>query len=124
MAGAQNVIKVVVQSEAGFEDPYTVTVTRAGRPGEVLLSEKILSLTEGGGAPYSVRLNRQPAANVTVTIGGHEDTDVTLHLTDLTFTASNWQVPQRVFVSTDSDPNVTNESVRLTHTATSSDRPL
>ena len=40
VAGAQNVIKVVVQSEAGFHDTYTVTVTRAPEPGEVLLSDE------------------------------------------------------------------------------------
>ena len=62
MAGAQNVIKVVVQSEDWLSDTYTVTVTRAPEPGQVLLSTKLLSLTEGNGASYSVRLNRQPAA--------------------------------------------------------------
>ena len=121
VAGAQNVIKVVVQSEAGSEDPYTVTVTRAPEPGQVLLSEKLLSLTEGNGASYSVRLNRQPAANVTVTIGGHGGTNVTPNSTSLTFTTSNWRRLQWVFVSTSSDTNTRNESVTLTHEATSSD---
>ena len=121
VAGAQNVIKVVVQSEAGFHDTYTVTVTRAPEPGEVLLSTKLLSLTEGNGASYSVRLNRQPAANVTVTIGGHGGTNVTPNSTSLTFTTSNWRRLQWVFVSTSSDTNTRNESVTLTHEATSSD---
>ena len=121
VAGAQNVIKVVVQSESGSEDPYTVTVTRAPEPGQVLLSEKLLSLTEGNGASYSVRLNRQPAANVTVTIGGHGGTNVTPNSTSLTFTTSNWRRLQWVFVSTSSDTNTRNESVTLTHEATSSD---
>ena len=63
VAGAQNVIKVFVVSEGGGSETYTVTVTRAPEPGEVLLSEKVLSLTEGSGASsYSVGLNRQPAA--------------------------------------------------------------
>ena len=121
VAGAQNVIVVVVQSENGSEDPYKVTVTRAPEPGQVLLSEKVLSLTEGSGASYSVRLNRQPAANVTVTIGGHGGTNVTPSQTSLTFTTSNWRRLQWVFVSTSSDTNTRNESVTLTHEATSSD---
>ena len=122
VAGAQNVIKVVVTSEAGIaEETYTVTVTRAPEPGQVLLSEKVLSLTEGSGGYYSVRLNRQPAANVTVTIGGHGGTNVTPNSTSLTFTTSNWRRLQWVFVSTSSDTNTRNESVTLTHEATSSD---
>ena len=122
--GAQNVIKVEMTAEDGIaEETYTLTVTRAGRPGEVLLSTKVLSVTEGSGASssYTVRLNRRPAANVTVTIGGHAGTNVTLSQTSLTFTTSNWQQLQWVFVSTVSDGNTTNESVRLTHSATSSD---
>ena len=121
--GEQHFIKVEVTAEDGTAtETYTLTVTRAGRPGEVLLSERVLSVTEGGGsAYYSVVLNRQPAANVTVTIGGHGDTNVTPNPTNLTFTTSNWQQLQWVFVSTVSDGNTTNESVRLTHTATSSD---
>ena len=58
---------------------------------------------------------------MTVTIGGHEDTNVTLSQTSLTFTTSNWRRLQWVFVSTSSDTNTRNESVTLTHEATSSD---
>ena len=121
VAGAQHVIKVVVASEAGFTETYTVTVTRAPEPGQVLLSTKLLSLTEGNGAYYSVRLNRQPAANVTVTIGGHGGTNVTPNPASLTFTTSNWRQLQWVFVSATADANTRNESVTLTHEATSSD---
>ena len=122
--GAEHLIKVEVTAEDGIaEETYTLTVTRAGRPGEVLLSEKVLSLTEGSGASssYLVRLNRRPAASVTVTIGGHVGTNVTPSQTSLTFTTSNWSQAQRVYVSTGSDANTTNESVRLTHEATSPD---
>ncbi len=120
--GVPNVIKVEMTAEDGIaEETYTLTVTRAGRPGEVLLSERVLSVTEGATGYYTVVLSRQPAASVTVTIGGHADTNVTPHLSNLTFTTSNWSQAQGVFVSTNADPNLTNESVRLTHTATSSD---
>ena len=117
-----NVITVEVTAEDGTaKETYTVTVTRAARPGQVLLSEKRLSLTEGNGAYYSVVLNRQPAANVTVTIGGYAGTNVTPTPTSRTFTTTNWETAQSVFVSTTADTDTTNESVRLTHTATSSD---
>ena len=120
--GAPNVIKVEMTAEDGVaEETYTLTVTRAARPGEVLLSEKVLSLTEGSGGYYSLVLNRQPASDVTVTVTRDAGVNMLLSPATLTFTPSNWQQPQWVFVSTGSDTNTTNESVRLTHTATSSD---
>ena len=119
--GAEHFIKVEVTAESRATQTYTLTVTRAARPGEVLLSEKRLSLTEGGQRSYNVGLDRRPAANVTVTIGGHAGTNVTPNQTSLTFTPSNWSQRQWVFVSTSSDTNNTNESVTLTHTTTSTD---
>ena len=115
-------IKVEVTAEDGTATAtYTLTVARAGEPGQVLVSEKLLSLTEGDGAYYNVRLNRQPAADVTVTIAGHAGTDVTPNPASLTIPTSNWRQLQWVFVEATADTNTTNESVTLTHTATSSD---
>ena len=120
--GAEHLIKVEVTAEDGTAtQTYTLTVARAGEPGQVLVSEKLLSLTEGNGGAYRVSLNRRPAADVTVTIGGHAGTNVSPNTNSLTFTTSNWSQAKTVFVSTVSDTNNTNESVTLTHTATSSD---
>ena len=119
--GAEHFIKVEVTAESRATQTYTLTVTRAARPGEVLLSEKRLSLTEGGQRSYNVRLDRRPAASVAVTIGGHAGTNVTPNPTSLTFTTLNWNQPRSVGVSAATDSNNTNESVTLTHTTTSMD---
>ena len=119
--GVPNVIKVVVTPESGTTATYTLTVTRAGRPGEVLVSRQHLSVTEGNTGSYSVVLNRQPAVDVQVKVRGHAGTNVTPSPTNLNFTPSNWRQLQSVSVSTDTDANTTNESVRLNHTAVSSD---
>ena len=122
--GAPHFIKVEVTSSDGTTTAtYTLTVTRAVGPGQVLLSEKLLSLTEGemDSNSYSLVLNRQPAANVTVTIGGHAETGVDVTPTTHVFNTSSWHMPVDVFVEADADANSTNESVTLTHTATSSD---
>ena len=59
-------IKVEVTAQDGTTPAtYTLTVTRAGRPAQVLLSEKVLSLTEGSGhatSTYLVSLSRRPAS--------------------------------------------------------------
>ena len=56
-----------------------------------------------------------------VKVRGHAGTNVTPSPTNLNFTPSNWRQLQSVSVSTDTDANTTNESVRLNHTAVSSD---
>ena len=115
--GAPKVIKVEVTAEDGTPQTYTLTVTRTARLGEVLLSEKVLSVTEGSTGYYSVVLSRRPAANVRVTVREHGGNV----LDNLDFTPTNWHRVQWVGVSTVSDADRTNESVRLTHTVTSAD---
>ena len=101
-------IKVEVTEEDGTAtETYTLTVTRAVGPGRVLLSEKVLSLTEGemDSNSYSLVLNRQPAANVTVTIGGHADTGVSVTPTTHVFNTSSWGRSVDVFVGVGADTN-------------------
>ncbi len=121
LAGELTLFKVQVTAEDGTTQTYRVSVTRAGQQGEVLVSEQLLSLTEGGQRSYNVRLDRRPAASVAVTIGGHAGTNVTPNPTSLTFTTLNWNQPRWVSVSPTTDSNNSNESVRLTHTTTSMD---
>ena len=115
--GAPKVIKVEVTAEDGTPQTYTLTVTRTARLGEVLLSERVLSVTEGSTGYYSVVLSRRPAANVRVTVREHGGNV----LDNLDFTPTDWHRVQWMGVSTVSDADRTNESVRLTHTVTSPD---
>ena len=54
----------------------------------VTVSESALTVTEENatGDTYTVVLNTQPTANVTVTVSGHTGTDVTPAPASLTFT--------------------------------------
>ena len=66
-------------------------------------------------------LDTQPTANVTVTVAGHAGSDVTPNPTTLAFTSVNWQTAQTVTVKAGDDSDTTNDTVTLTHSATSSD---
>ena len=90
------------------------------------LSATSLAPVEGGSAQtYTVRLTSQPARTVTVTIGGHTDTDLTLSgvsaSSTLTFTASNWDTPQTVTVTAGDDPDAADDTATLKHTASGGD---
>ena len=88
-----------------------------------------LTVDEGGSATYTLALATQPAGNVTVTVGGTTNNDVTVD-TDtgtagtqdtLTFSNSTWNTPQTVTVNAASDDDTTDDSVTLTHATTGYD---
>ena len=106
----------------------TVTVTDDDTAG-IVLSETALSVTEGddAGVSYTVTLATQPSDTVTVTVGGHAGTALsvtgtTLNASDeLTFTVSDWNTAQTVKVKAGEDGNDDDESETLTHSASGAD---
>ncbi len=89
----------------------------------VTVSKSALTVTEqdSTGDTYTVVLDTQPTANVTVTVGGFGGSDVTANPATLTFTTVNWQTAQTVTVKAGNDTDLTNDMVSLTHNAASSD---
>ena len=90
-------------------DSVTVNVTDSDTR-NVVLSPTSLTVTEGNdtGVSYTVKLSTQPSETVTLTIGGHGGTDLsisgtTLSSNQLTFTTSNWDTAQTVTVKADHD---------------------
>ena len=121
-----NEIVVTVTAENGDTRTYTVTVTRAENTADtpgVTVSETALTVTEGDttGGSYTVVLDTQPTATVTVTVAGHAGTDVTRTPGSLTFTSTTWNTAQTVKVTAGDDADTTDDSVTLTHSAASTD---
>ena len=89
----------------------------------LVLSEMALTVDEGdaAGRTYTVKLGTEPTADVTVTVTGHADTDLTLRglsaTNTLTFTTSNWNTAQTVTVKAAQDADAADDTVTLTHTA-------
>ena len=83
----------------------------------VTISESSLVIVEGATVTYTVVLGTEPTGDVTVTIGGATDNDLTLDKTSLTFTTSDWDTPQTVTVTAEQDDDAVDEPVvNLTHT--------
>ena len=89
----------------------------------IVLSGMDLTVTEGdaAGSSYTVRLATQPSDSVTVSITGHDGTDLTLDKTTLTFTVDNWNTAQTVTVKAGEDADGANDTGTLTHTASGGD---
>ena len=100
----------------------TVTIVDNDTAG-VTVSKPALTVMEQDttGDTYTVALDSQPTAGVTVTVSGHTGTDVTPNPTSLPFTTGNWSTPQIVTVTAGNDTDTVSDSVTLTHSAASSD---
>ena len=112
---------------AGSTASTTVTITDNDTRGltvsEVVMSDDMLTLTvmEGGMATYTVKLDSQPTAAVTVTVGGVSG-DVSVSPTSLNFTTSNWDTAQTVTVTAaEDDEDAVNDTVTLTNQASGGD---
>ena len=118
-----------VKVEVRFVDILGGEETRTSAPTATLpgvtVSKTALTVTEEDttGDSYTVVLDSQPTANVTVTVAGHAGTDVTLTPSSatLTFTPTNWGTAQTVTVTAGDDADTANDAVSLTHSATSTD---
>ena len=104
-----------------------VTVTDDDTAG-VVLSETDLTVTEGdaAGSSYTVKLVTEPSGSVSVSITGHDGTDLSLSGTTLssdmlTFTVDNWNTAQTVTVKAGQDNDGANDTATLTHTASGGD---
>ena len=96
----------------------TVKITDDDTAG-VTISKTALNIDEAASATYTVVLDTEPTADVTVAIEGHAGTDVTLDKTSLTFTSDNWNTAQTVTLSAAEDDDAASDAaVTLTHTVT------
>ena len=106
---------------AGTTAATTVTITDDDTAG-VSVSRDSLTIAEGSSGTYTIVLDSQPTATVTVTINDPTDnTDVTADQASLTFSPTDWNVPQTVTVRAAHDNDTDNETATVTHTVTSTD---
>ena len=79
------------------------------------VSKTTLTVTEGGSATYTVKLNTQPASDVVIGVTKTGSSDVTVSPATLTFTPSNWDTAQTVTVRAAQDADAVNDAASITH---------
>ena len=87
----------------------------------VTVSETSLTIDEGGSATYTLVLDSQPTADVTIIPSLSGDADVTASPASLTFTASDWDAPRTVTVSAADDDDAEDELASITHSVVGGD---
>ena len=98
-----------------------VTITEDDSPG-ITVSETALTIIEGDSRSYTVVLDTEPAADVTVAVQVPEDAEVSVSPAALTFTAANWNEAQTVAVTAARDDDaVADDPLMLTHAVSGGD---
>jgi VCBS repeat-containing protein len=87
--------------------------------GLTLTGTSLTTSETGTSASFTVKLNSQPTADVTVTLSGLDNTEGSLSATTLTFTSGNWNTAQTVTV-TGVDDTLDDGDIAYTLTATTS----
>ena len=121
--GTEYTVRVSATRTDANDGPPSAEVPGTPAVPGVTVSTTALTVTEQDttGGSYTVVLDTEPTATVTVTVAGHAGTDVTPDPTTLTFTTSNWDTAQTVTVTAGDDADTTDDSVTLTHSAASAD---
>ncbi len=101
----------------GLSETVTVTIQENDQVGMVV-EPTSLRIDEGESDVLSVYLTAQPSANVTVDISGFETSDLMIPSPSETFTPSGWQSPKEFTLEAGTDPDIENDEIRLTISAT------
>ena len=121
--GTAYTVRVIATRTGATDGPPSAEMTGTPAAPGVTVSKTALTVPEEDttGDSYTVVLATQPTANVRVTVAGHAGTTVTPTPGTLTFTTMTWDTAQTVTVTAGHDADTADESVSLTHSATSPD---
>ena len=103
----------VANTAVDAPEDVTLTITDNDTKG-VTLSVSSLTVAEGGTGTYTVKLDSQPAGDVTVTPSS-DNSDVTFAPATLTFTTSDYGTAQTVTVSAAGDDDTTDDTATISH---------
>ena len=125
---ANSVVTATVSADTGSPASYSVGTPASAMvtvedddTRRVTVSATALPVNEGSTGTYTVVLNSQPTASVTVTPSRTGSTDVTFSPPTLTFTTSTWSTVQTVTVTAAQDNDAVDDSATISHAVTGGD---
>ena len=125
---ANSVVTATISADTGSPASYSVGTPASAMvtvedndTRDVTVSTTALPVNEGSTGTYTVVLNSQPTASVTVTPSRTGSSDVTFSPPTLTFTALNWNTAQQVTVTAAQDSDAVDDSATISHAVTGGD---
>ena len=141
-SAASQTISVTIVNDDIDEENETFTITLSGPSSNAIIGDNeatgtiqdndtrgvrvsptSLTVNEGSSNTYTVVLNSEPTASVTVGVSKSSGSseDVTVSVTSLTFPTNTWNIAQTVTVSADQDNDETNDAATVQHTVSGGD---
>ena len=105
------------KSRPAVGDRIAVRIIRQSKATSLLARPAELRVTEGASGTYELQLTSAPSADVTVAVSVPQDADVSVNPPSLTFTTTNWLMPQTVTVTAAEDADQIDDPVTITHAA-------
>ena len=125
---ANSVVTATISADTGSPASYSVGTPASAMvtvedndTRDVTVSTTALPVNEGSTGTYTVVLNSQPTASVTVTPSRTGSSDVTFSPPTLTFTTSTWNTAQQVTVTAAQDSDAVDDSATISHAVTGGD---
>ena len=125
---ADGVVTATVAADTGSPASYSVGTPASAMvtvedndTRRVTVSPTALPVNEGSTGTYTVVLDSQPTASVTVTPSRTGSSDVTFSLAMLSFTTSTWSTAQTVTVTAAQDSDAVDDSATISHAVTGGD---
>ena len=122
---ANSVVTATISADTGSPAGYSVGTPASAMvtvedndTRDVTVSATALPVNEGATGTYTVVLNSQPTASVTVTPSRTGSSDVTFSPPTLTFTTSTWSTAQQVTVTAAQDSDAVDDSATISHAVT------
>ena len=106
----------VVKRVSLVDDDIAGSIRTFDASGSSLSTASVFTVDEGSFRAFTVDLDARPNANVDISLSFTND-DITLTPTSLTFTESNWDVPQSITVAAERDSDTEDDSDTLTLSA-------
>uniref|UniRef100_UPI0014834832 DUF4347 domain-containing protein n=1 Tax=Synechococcus sp. UW105 TaxID=337067 RepID=UPI0014834832 len=105
--------------DSGYAKVFAASGLTIAQTGTTDGSGNLLTTETGNTSTFTVVLDAQPTANVTVNLTGADSTEHSLSASTLTFTNANWNTPQSITV-TGVDDSLDDGDITTTLTATAS----
>ena len=99
-----------------IQEVVMVTIREKDTAG-LIVTPRTIQIFEGDSGQLTVSLNSRPLSNVTVSVSGHQNTDVEIAPTTLTFTPTEWESIQTISIDAKEDMDTIDDPVILTFTA-------
>ena len=106
---------------AVLEDKITLTIVDDDTAGVSITAANPFSVSEGATGTYTVVLDSQPTADVTVAATSGDTGAASVSPASRVFTANNWNTAQAFTVSGVADTDTNDETVGISHSVTSDD---